>query len=499
MGATEFKIYSLLLVKDEADVITASLSDACRWSDKIIVIDNGSTDGTWEKVQALALTHPQVVPWLRYDGPFHIGLRARAFRAFRHELTCRDWWCVRLDADEFFTGDVRAFLASVPLACQTVKKSSRDYVLTFEDLQEHNFSGSFEADRPFIRSFLPLRRQERRFMRHSPLLVWKETWRYPHPWGRVYAKPVEVEHFQYRSPQQMERRFLTRQKAKSDGCGSFKHEQGASWRDYLVSRAELQQKHTIAHLPEAFAGSENIMHKGRNTVKLLEGGLVVKRFARPSLINSLIYGLFRKSKAERSFIYARRLGAASPEPVAWLDIKRGGLLTDSYYVSRLSSLPYTAMQLAKDPAFPDRDRHLRAIARFTVRLHEQGIMHRDYSGGNILFDDDDNIQIVDLNRLVFNVRVSLERGCRNFERLDLDPAACTLLGEEYARARGFDPQLCAALVRRFRWTPWHVRRRNFLCALGCLCRRSADGQPTADREKTERRPGDDRHWTMSEI
>lgn len=481
MAATEFKIYSLLLVKDEADVITASLTDACRWSDKIIVIDNGSTDGTWEAVQALALTHPQVIPWLRYDGPFHIGLRAHAFRAFRHELTWRDWWCVRLDADEFFTGDVRAFLASVPLAYQTVKKSSRDYVLTCEDLQEHDFSGSFEDNRPYITSFLPQRRQERRFMRHNPLLYWRETWRYPHPWGRVYDKPVEVEHFQYRSPQQMERRFVTRQKAKSDGCGSFKHEQGSSWRDYLLSREELQEKYTLARLPEAFAGSDNILHSGRNTVKLLDGGLVVKRFARPSLINSLIYGLFRKSKAERSFLYAQRLGDATPAPVAWLDIKHCGLLSDSYYVCRLSSLPYTAMQLAKDPAFPDRDRHLRAIARFTARLHEQGMMHKDYSGGNILFDDDDNIQLVDLNRLVFNVRVPLERGCRNFERLPLDPAACTLVGMEYARARGFDPQLCARLVSRFRWTPGHLRRRTLLRAFGCLCRQLPDSHPTAER------------------
>ena len=33
------KIYSLLLVKNECDVIEASLLDACRWSDKVIVID----------------------------------------------------------------------------------------------------------------------------------------------------------------------------------------------------------------------------------------------------------------------------------------------------------------------------------------------------------------------------------------------------------------------------------------------------------------------------
>ena len=41
-----FKIYSLLLVKNEADIIRSSLMSAVQWSDKVIVMDNGSTDGT---------------------------------------------------------------------------------------------------------------------------------------------------------------------------------------------------------------------------------------------------------------------------------------------------------------------------------------------------------------------------------------------------------------------------------------------------------------------
>ena len=146
MQKTRFKIYSLLLVKNEVDVIAASLKDACRWSDKIIVIDNGSTDGTWEVIQQLAQTYTQIIPWLRYEGPFHIGLRAKAFRAFRHEMTHHDWWNVRLDADEFYPGDVREFLANVPKRYRTIKKESTDYVLTQEDLSQYNFSGDFEKD-----------------------------------------------------------------------------------------------------------------------------------------------------------------------------------------------------------------------------------------------------------------------------------------------------------------------------------------------------------------
>ncbi len=85
------KIYSLLLVKDEADIVALSLADACRWSDKVIVIDNGSSDGTWELIQRMAKENSTIVPFLRYEGSFHIGLRAQAFHAFRHEMRWGDW------------------------------------------------------------------------------------------------------------------------------------------------------------------------------------------------------------------------------------------------------------------------------------------------------------------------------------------------------------------------------------------------------------------------
>lgn len=231
MAETRFNIYSLLVVKNEADIIDASLKDACRWSDKIIVLDNGSTDGTWERVQALAKTYPQIVPFEQFKGPFHIGLRARLFRAYRKELHRGDWWCVRLDADEFFLGDVRAFLASVPWYYRTVKKESTDYLLSREDLTR--LTGDFEQDRPLFHHTMPTKRRERRFMRHAWWLVWLPRWRYPHPWGRVCPTPIPVEHYQYRSEEQMKRRWETRHQAKADGCGSFKHENTQGWQSYL--------------------------------------------------------------------------------------------------------------------------------------------------------------------------------------------------------------------------------------------------------------------------
>lgn len=232
------KVYSLLVVKDEVDIVGISLSDACRWSDKVVVIDNGSTDGTWELIQKMATQDSRIVPFLRYEGPFHIGLRAKAFHAFRHEMGLGDWWCVRLDADELYPGDVRAFLRRIPWWRRTVKKISIDYIITHEDLEEGLIGSDFGANRQQIHYCLPTQRAERRFMRHSPFLVWLSRWRYPHPWGMVAKEKIPVDHYQYRSPEQMQRRYANRKKAKADGCGSFSHETGSGWRDYLRHRDE---------------------------------------------------------------------------------------------------------------------------------------------------------------------------------------------------------------------------------------------------------------------
>jgi len=130
------KIYSLLLVKNEADIIASILKAAAQWSDKVIVMDNGSTDETWEIVQQLATEYPQIIPFAKDAQAFQIGLRAVMFDAFKHELTASDWWCIRLDADEFFVENPRDFLATIPKRYKQVCKASIDYCLTHEDVEE---------------------------------------------------------------------------------------------------------------------------------------------------------------------------------------------------------------------------------------------------------------------------------------------------------------------------------------------------------------------------
>ena len=233
------KIYSLLLVKNEADIIASILKAAAQWSDKVIVMDNGSTDETWEIVQQLATEYPQIIPFAKDDQAFQIGLRAVMFDAFKSELTASDWWCIRLDADEFFVENPRDFLATIPKRYKQVCKASIDYCLTHEDVEEYTFTGDFEQDKHKIRYYQPYTWAELRFLRHSKKLQWETGERRPEPCGLTYPQQIKVLHYQFRSPQQMQQRYAVRQQAKANGCGSFRHEKGNDWNDYLRNRNEL--------------------------------------------------------------------------------------------------------------------------------------------------------------------------------------------------------------------------------------------------------------------
>lgn len=203
-------------------------------------------------------------------------------------------------------------------------------------------------------------------------------------------------------------------------------------------------------------GDGEVIYKGRNELREFNCkglNLVVKSFRKPNLVNQIVYGLFRSSKAERSYEYADMLlksGIGSPYPVAYYTERTGLFFTRSYYVSLKSECPYTYYDLVKTD-FPGQEQILRAIARTTAAMHEHGYLHKDYSRGNILFKETDGgvkVEIIDLNRIRF-MEIGMEVGCKNFERLPGTQKMFTVLADEYAKARGFDFYKCFQLMRLY--------------------------------------------------
>ena len=214
----------------------------------------------------------------------------------------------------------------------------------------------------------------------------------------------------------------------------------------------------VRSLPMLFrTGQGQLLYKKRNELRSFvcqNREVVVKAFAKPNLLNRLIYGFLRKSKAQRSYEYAlrlKRVGIDSPQPVAWLTERNGLLFTRSYYVSLKSTCPYTYddIQLGKIQPQSEEERYLRLVARMAARLHGAGMLHRDFSQGNILFGDGDRVELIDLNRIRF-LSVDMELGCQNIsERLLANRRQRRILADTYAQERGFDKDACFDLLTRY--------------------------------------------------
>lgn len=214
--------------------------------------------------------------------------------------------------------------------------------------------------------------------------------------------------------------------------------------------------------PWFFSRNGETVHEGRNTIKLFETGgqrMVVKRYGRLSFFNRLVYGVFRKSKAERAYRHAirlRKLGIDTPEEIAFVEIRQRGLLRDSYFVSAYSDYlplrPVTELFMQTPKMRPILD----ALTEFLFRMHRAGVLHKDLNIGNILYKNDDRdgyvFQVIDTNRMKFRRRLSMRQRLDNLRRLSCPAPAYLYILDRYARLVRSDAnvvQLRGAVSRLF--------------------------------------------------
>ena len=193
--------------------------------------------------------------------------------------------------------------------------------------------------------------------------------------------------------------------------------------------------------PIFFAWNGVTLHDGRNVVKLFKTDgvrLVVKSYARLSPFNRLAYGVLRKSKAVRAYLHAdrlRRLGIDTPEEVAAVEIRRGGVMRQCYFVSLYTDYesirPATELFMQREEA----KRVLDGVAEFLVRMHWAGVEHKDLNVGNILYRQENGrycFQVIDTNRMSFHKYMSIRRRLRNMRRLSCGTPAYLYILRRYA-------------------------------------------------------------------
>ena len=199
------------------------------------------------------------------------------------------------------------------------------------------------------------------------------------------------------------------------------------------------------HIEQHFRAEKSSMHKARNEIKKIPCDrhvLVVKSFKTPNLLNRLVYTYLRGSKAQKSYDNAlklQELGINTPEPVAVIK-ELTPTLHKSYFISVAFEYDYTLREPLRNPDFANRTALFEAFARYSANLHENGVLHNDYSQGNVLIKEEDGtyvFSIVDINRMEFKPLTRAER-YNNFSRLWADEETLSIIAKAYADAAGYD-------------------------------------------------------------
>lgn len=174
------KVIGISVVRNESDVIRLSITHALTTAcDEVLVIDNGSTDGTWDRLQQLATPAP-VLP-IRDEGRFE---QARMLTDLAHLAATRGAdWIIPFDGDEFWWcghASVREVLASVPASVGVLSlpvinfvapRSSRSRRVGAIELMRHRSPGSWARREDVLSglaAFVELRYPPKNIMRPAP-------------------------------------------------------------------------------------------------------------------------------------------------------------------------------------------------------------------------------------------------------------------------------------------------------------------------------------------
>ncbi|NQY25352.1 MAG: hypothetical protein HRT41_15120 [Campylobacteraceae bacterium] len=199
----------------------------------------------------------------------------------------------------------------------------------------------------------------------------------------------------------------------------------------------------VTNIKKYFIESHSSIHKARNEIKIVEYNskkYVVKSFKVPNLANKIIYSFVKKSKAQKSYINSLKIIKFVPEPIAFVEFRKNGLIHDSYFISEYFDYNFTIRDALTKDNVADKDLLFKEFAKFTFNLHENQILHNDYSPGNILIKKITNtflFKIVDINRMSF-YSLSIDMRMKNFSKLWAKDKDLKIIVEEYAKIAKID-------------------------------------------------------------
>jgi len=210
--------------------------------------------------------------------------------------------------------------------------------------------------------------------------------------------------------------------------------------------------------------SSKTIFQQRNTIKRIEfqaSDYIVKSFKIPHLINQIAYALYRHGKAKKSYFNSLKILDFVPAPIGYIEFKKAGRLKESYFVSEPFEYDFTIREPLTEKTYPQKETIYKAFAKFTNELHKQGVLHLDYSPGNILIkkhQEGYEFKIIDVNRMLFK-QLSMKERLENFAKLWATDEDLTIIIEEYAKLNKVE--LEASLEIALKASQKHKDKKNF--------------------------------------
>lgn len=216
----------------------------------------------------------------------------------------------------------------------------------------------------------------------------------------------------------------------------------------LVNPKYEQMRGLVESIPDVFEKEGRVIYKGRNLIKVMEAPdgteINVKRFHAPKGLNRLIYSLgLRKPKGRRAYEYPYILedkGIGTPTVIALIEQRNAlGLLGYTYFVTLQCNYGRTLYEVgnAKPGTY---EKLAKALAHFAADMHNRGVLHKDFTPGNVLWMQDGegyHFMIVDINRMKFG-KIGIKEGLRTLCKLWGPKEFIRILASEYALVRNVD-------------------------------------------------------------
>lgn len=191
-----------------------------------------------------------------------------------------------------------------------------------------------------------------------------------------------------------------------------------------------------------FQTSNNLIHSARNKLKTIKYNnldIVIKSFKVPNIINQFAYTYLRSSKAKKSYLHALKLeelGITTPQPIGYIEFFSSFLLKESFFLSIQTHYDFTIREVLLNKDWPDHDLILQKFGEFSYDIHSKGVLHKDYSPGNILIskieEKEYRFDLVDINRMEFK-ELSHNKKMKNLSKLWADEDDMRLIASAYAK------------------------------------------------------------------